>query len=100
MNKQRLKTLRDALIKYAGDTGNLRFDLREWTFIPDEYDGEDGTVVVRGAMRSRNYCGTTACAIGLAASLPEFNRAGFSIGQYGNIRSPMFRDLGHWEAVR
>jgi hypothetical protein len=78
MNVKRLTILRNALIKHAKDQGNLKFDLNDWVGIPERYQ-KRGIEAVRGALAGRNFCGTTACAMGLAASLPEFNREGLKL---------------------
>lgn len=65
MNTSRLKTLRRALLEHE-DNG-IRFDMGHWW---DKYAcdrGEDGTT---------HWCGTSACAMGLATEIPEFKQQG------------------------
>lgn len=65
MNTSRLKTLRRALLEHK-DNG-IRFDMGHWW---DKYAcdrGEDGTT---------HWCGTSACAWGLASTIKEFQKAG------------------------
>lgn len=83
MNKKRLTILRDALIEYAKNPGNLKFDLSWWITIPGKHERSDTLEVLRGARAGKNYCGTAACAVGLAASLPEFNKEGLRPGGIG-----------------
>lgn len=81
MNKKRLTILRDALIEHAKNPGNLKFDLSTWASLPVKYSTSDPTDAVCKARLGENFCGTSACAMGLAASLPEFNRAGLRLYQ-------------------
>lgn len=81
MNVRRLKMLHRALIRYAQAPGNLGFDLAYWAG-SSEYNQDlmvSPTKVIAAALRGDNYCGTTACACGLAASLPAFQEEGLSM---------------------
>ncbi len=88
MNKRRLKTLRNALEAYNERRKNLRFDLARWAMIDFKYAHEDPAKVVKAAMEGKNYCGTTACACGVAAAIPSFRRAGLRL-----VRNSEFGDL-------
>lgn len=85
MNVKRLTILRDALIAYAKDQGNLQFNLGTWTDIPAEYHDHDPNRVLKRARAGANYCGTAACACGLATTIPSFRRAGLRLDRYGDI---------------
>ena len=78
MIKKRLLTLADALDKLAvKPRKRFTFSLAGW-------------------FRREKICGTTACAVGLASTLPEFKRLGLKIHDY----LPAFRDLRGWYAVQ
>lgn len=62
MNKERLLRLADFLDGLKPD----QFDIRDWVSVV----GKDGTV---------GGCGTVACAIGWATTLPEFREAGLQL---------------------
>lgn len=84
MNKRRLTILRDALIDYAKNPGNLEFDLHGWAAVPEKYWINKGIwdfdfdfdAAIQRARRGKNFCGSTACALGLATTIPSFRRAG------------------------
>jgi hypothetical protein len=84
MNRKRLQILKRALLKVADDSGNLQFDLAMWARFPEEYAGRDPVAVVEGALAGANYCGTTACACGIAATIPSFKRDGLGLRPEGN----------------
>lgn len=71
-----------------------KFDLKDW-YISGDVDFEHGP--------SPYNCGTTACAIGWATAIPEFQAAGFAI----YLDNPLFIDHGllneaqftGWDAV-
>lgn len=94
MNKERLKILRDALIEHAKNPGNLKFDLNNWATVKAAYIGENFVDVVRRARLGENFCGTTACAMGVAASLPEFNLKGLGLRGSGSCAGVMFEVNG------
>ena len=94
MNTKRLTILRDALIDFAGNPENLKFDIAEWFRCPQEK--VDPTKAVRGAMRGENYCGTAACALGIAATIPAFRAAGLRFDPCGY---PAFRGELTFEAA-
>lgn len=80
MNIKRLKTLANYLLTINPKT----FDLSEWS------------------------CGTTACAIGHAANIPEFKNAGFTLNFADDMRdtypiliNPIIGEAisRHWDAV-
>ncbi len=83
MNIKRLTILRDALIQYAKAPGNLKFDLDTWGSASSKYAYDNPIKVIRGAMRGENYCGTTACAMGLAVTIPAFREAGLRATPFG-----------------
>jgi hypothetical protein len=41
-------------------------------------------------------CGTTACACGWAARIPQFKESGFKLSSLGN---PLFEEFSRWDAV-
>lgn len=92
MNKKRLTILRAALIGHATNPGNLRFDLRDWATVHRKYEG--ATNAVREAALGHNYCGTTACAMGLAASIPSFQRDGLELYGCGSAFGIQLADPG------
>jgi hypothetical protein len=70
MNKQRLLKLADLLKADAKNKKGLKFDLSTVGESSDWLDGEE--------FRPGVDCGTTACAMGLAAVSGAFKRAGLS----------------------
>ncbi len=81
MNTQWLAKVAD-LLEQHHDNG-VRFDLRDWI----DYDAEDDIDA---------WCGTKACACGLAASDPEFIKAGFTLSG----RMIIFNGNLNWTAVK
>jgi hypothetical protein len=79
MKVERLKKLRKALVAYNKNRKNLGFNLTTWAAMDFIYESEDPTKVVQAARDGKNYCGTTACACGIATTVPEFRRAGLKI---------------------
>jgi hypothetical protein len=97
MKKDRLERLAKELRNFARrKKTNLKFDLGSWVDTTDDYRHEDPTVVARGALNADNYCGTTACACGLAALIPEFNKKGFKLqlDTWGDLATITYKD---WE---
>lgn len=88
MNVERLTMLRDALIEYAKNPGNLEFDISDFTNRTE--------LEVRAALRGDNHCGTTACACGIAGVLPQFNRLGFRLTEYG---APVYKNRMYFRAA-
>jgi hypothetical protein len=82
MNKERLQTLATFLKKVPSN----KFDLGHWRV---HVDNEDGPPVT-----DLNECGTTACAIGWACSIPEFIEAGLVYKEWG----PTFDGHVSWGA--
>jgi hypothetical protein len=71
--KEKLTILRDYLSHRIDDE---EFDISTW-----HSDNEGGK---RFANDDGSYsCGTVACAVGHAGSIPEFNALGFSLTDYG-----------------
>jgi hypothetical protein len=71
MHKKRLLKLADLLEKDASDKNGVKFDLGEW-----------------GSMKDSNApisCGTTACAMGLAALSGKFKKQGLSYRTYDEV---------------
>lgn len=105
MNVKRLTILRDALIQFAADQGNLKFDLATFAALPEKYQGERNWLkVVLAAKRAKNFCGTTACACGLAATIPAFRRAGLRMStppadDTADGAGLKFAGLGGWSAI-
>lgn len=79
MQRKRLEILRAALIEHAKNPGNLKFNLVSWYKVPRKYEESDPFEAVTGARLGENFCGTSACAMGLAATIPEFKRAGLHL---------------------
>lgn len=80
MNTKRLTILRDALIKHAKNPGNLKFDLGYWASIPRKYaEHPEREKAVAKAALGENFCGTAACAMGFATTIPAFKRAGLTL---------------------
>lgn len=85
MNRKRLHILKRTLLKVAKEPGNLKFDLAMWAVVPSAYIEDDPVDVVAGALAGENYCGTTACACGIAATIPSFKRDGLSLHPDGRV---------------
>lgn len=64
LRRERLLTLAHALI----DTDDERFDMHHW-----------GRHVGDHKPAAKNFCGTSACALGTAALIPKFKREGLRI---------------------
>lgn len=85
MNVKRLTMLRDALIEHAKNPGNLEFDLVCWSLCAFEYETADQNEVVAAARKGENFCGTTACACGLATTVPALRKAGMVLDSNGDL---------------
>jgi len=59
------------LAKFLRTLPDCRFDFKEW--VGRDWDGKPDL-----------SCGTTACALGWAAAMPEFRALGFGIEVYGD----------------
>lgn len=82
MNKKRLRILRDFLRRHADE---LDIDMGCWAD------------VIRGG---RPLCGTPACAIGWATTLPSFKRDGLKLRNVpGEMVMPVYSDDRGWTAV-
>lgn len=79
MNKERLLHLADLLDAHH-DNG-VRFDLLDWHY--------------RNA-REQEWCGTKACAVGLACLDPKFNAEGLKL----DGSAPYFKHQSGWWAVK
>lgn len=110
MNVKRLTILRDALIEHAKNPGNLEFNLNDWCHIPtkhlDAHPNIEFTTAVARAMRGENFCGTAACALGLATTIPAFRRAGLTDAScptfgndYGILAGETFFDIYYEDAA-
>lgn len=102
MNRKRLQILKRALLAFKVRSGNAKFDLESWVGVPREYIDEVALKVLKAAIAGKNYCGTTACACGLAATIPSFKRDGFKLlRSVGNTHaSPKFRRYSQFSAPR
>jgi hypothetical protein len=64
------------------------FDMRKWFSHTGNHEHEIGEHVKPGALK---HCGTTACALGWAATVPSFYKAG--------LRIPTGIAGGSWEPI-
>jgi hypothetical protein len=67
MNKKRLRIL----AKFLRNVNRKHFNLETWCTV-------NGGTIEDGAIKDLG-CGTTACAVGWAASIPSFRRDGFRL---------------------
>lgn len=88
--RARLATLRDALIADANNPTGIKFDLGHWVggdhermsgkFLPEQLNLPTTGVTQEDVNELKiaipMSCNTSACALGLAALLPEFNKMG------------------------
>ena len=92
MNKQRLLTLATELEKPELP---VPFDMENWYSRPctleEELDENPNVTPLEAA----HNCGTSACAVGLACLMPEFQKQGLTTlgGQ------PVYNGAKHWAAV-
>lgn len=102
MDRKRLTILRGVLERWATYRGNLQFDLGAWLELPDEYQNQDALKVLQKAISGDNYCGTTACACGVAASIPSFKRDGLTLVRLGTTGQviPRYKSFGNYAAVQ
>lgn len=58
--------------------------------------------VIRGAASGRNYCGTAACACGLAMTIPALRREGLKSRPSSITQNPVpiYGDAASWDAIR
>jgi len=84
MNKRRLMTL----AKYLEKVPPKRFDMNRW--VDGEFCGLDEEP-------AHDECGTTACAVGWAATIPSFKKAGLKIN---NRLDPQSGRRKNWAAVQ
>lgn len=88
MNQERLERLATALERIAKrPLKNMRFNLREWRST--------------GLKKNTNGCGTAACAVGYACTLPSFKKEGLYLGDENesSYAGPMFDGHRCWDAV-
>lgn len=82
VNKERLEILADFLAKVPVN----HFDLSSW--------------ICRSSITQEDLiqhkCGTSACAVGWACTIPEFMEQGLSMHQSG---LPMFKGMSSWDAA-
>jgi hypothetical protein len=83
VNKKRLRIL----AKFLRNVDRKHFHLKSWCEI-------DGGTLQDGAIKTVG-CGTTACAVGWAASIPSFRRDGFHLVRniFGGA-TPYFKGQG------
>jgi hypothetical protein len=74
MNKERLLKLATFLDTVPGP----KFDLTHWRSKPNRYSNPALAYEVSDADLLDPECGTTACAVGWACTIPEFKAAGLS----------------------
>lgn len=84
MNKRRLLKLADLLEADAKNKNGIKFDMGLWGQVGD--------------LKKPLSCGTTACAMGLAALSGEFKRAGLSYKLAG--RQLLIRFKGRGDSVQ
>lgn len=89
-----------ATVLRTKELNNLDFNLHVWIETPDRYKGEvSKKEAATRALEGENFCGTSACAVGLACLLPEFQAEGLMFYSY-----PVYRTergyFENWEAVR
>lgn len=101
----RLLVLADYLAKLKN-----QFDLNGWVQVKiggQEYLDPKTLKKVKGnpTWSVHKACGTVACAVGHAPSIPEFKKAGLKLGvsdqdeENGGVLQPVYKDLDGWEAV-
>lgn len=84
MNKTGKKRLLQ-LADFLETLGPERFDLQWWA-----YNGF-----------SPNKCGTTACAVGWATTIPAFKKAGLKLYRdYDDGLYPIYKTYDSWDAVK
>ena len=87
MNHARLQHLKEILKAVP----KKNFDLRTWAGTPSSSLEEDAKLIKRGA--TPVTCGTTACALGWAATDKEFKKAGLHLVKgCCDIITPTFKD--------
>lgn len=85
--KQRLQTLANFLRTCAPE----KFDLENWRSAPHTLSPTDEDL---------NTCGTTACAVGWACSMPEFKAEGLYYNGHMPVYAPVdAQPLSYWRAV-
>ncbi len=85
MHKERLLLL----ASFLEDVDSNKFDLRSWRFDPEYADA------LTDSKLKDTSCGTTACAIGWACTIPVFQKAGLL---FKGI-SPRYEGRAGWTAV-
>ena len=90
MNKERLLVLADFL---ETSVPKERFDLDEWV------GDVEGDPELDPKTLEYKPCGTSACASGWAATIPNFQKAGFVLVVDNGDLSPSYRGKLGWEAV-
>lgn len=93
---ERLATLSARLRR--GEFGNIKFDLSCWFDTEPEYLDHAPSHVAEQALAGNNYCGTAACAVGLACVLPELREEGLRF--HNNSPTPKFERWLAWDAVQ
>ena len=82
-------------------SADKHFDMNAWFWHNDKHDHgfKSGQPITRHDL---TLCGTTACAMGWAATIPAFNQAGLKVDQWGSlsILPGRFFDITDFEAHR
>ena len=80
---RRLTTLADYM-QALPKSANKHFDMGDWFshYGEHEHGFQSGTPITRHDL---TLCGTVACAIGWAATIPAFKRAGLIVDQQGGL---------------
>jgi hypothetical protein len=76
---KRLTTLATFMEKLPA-SANKHFKMRQWFLHTGDHEHDIGFEVERKDM---NHCGTVACALGWAATVPSFRKAGLKLHQTG-----------------
>lgn len=83
MNVERLRKLQAELRAFR-KTKKLEFNMDHW--FQGKLSEPTGEFTSFGYKLPENICSTAACALGLAAMMPEFEKAGLKLRVYGRDR--------------
>lgn len=85
MNIKRLEKLISFMSKLP-KSANKHFDMLTWFEHTGDHVHPIGRKVTREALR---HCGTSACALGWAATIPSFQKAGFTMSTRSSGTFPL-----------
>ena len=98
----RLRLLAKKLRSLTRAQAKYHFDMNAWFDHDEEADGHEHPVPARPTSKDLLTCGTTACALGWATTIPALQKAGLRMGLYfegSSVHIPVYRGVSGVEAA-